>query len=383
MRVNRRMLYLQYTSPSAYPPLEHSSQLLVDNGWEVLFLGVSKDGDPPLHWAERTGVSTRELSPSRSGWLRKLHYARFALLTLLWVARWRPNWVYASDVFATPVALLLSWLPGMRLVYHEHDRPLLTNRTLASTMLARARRMLARRASVRVLPNGERAREFVEGVGRSRPTLTVWNCPLTSEVSPPRAQASGEGLDVVYVGSIVPARLPASVIEALAMLPETVRLRAIGYTTAGYPDYVRALKDLAKRRGIGHRVAIEDGMPHPELLRSIRHCDVGLALISTSNDRKYAQWMPGASNKPFDYLASGLALLVADQPGWREMYVEPAYGLACEPEDPHSVEKALRWFLEHPTEMRAMGERGRERIVREWNYDTQFAPVLAGLGATG
>jgi hypothetical protein len=28
-----------------------------------------------------------------------------------------------------------------------------------------------------------------------------------------------------------------------------------------------------------------------------------------------------------------------------------------------------------------MGERGRRRIAAEWNYETQFAPVLAHLSA--
>jgi hypothetical protein len=39
-------------------------------------------------------------------------------------------------------------------------------------------------------------------------------------------------------------------------------------------------------------------------------------------------------------------------------------------------EKALRWFSEQPKETRKMGEQGRQRILTEWNYEVQFAPVL-------
>jgi hypothetical protein len=57
------------------------------------------------------------------------------------------------------------------------------------------------------------------------------------------------------------------------------------------------------------------------------------------------------------------------------MYVEPGYGLACNPEDPESIAATIGWYLDHPTEMRAMGEQGRRRILTDWNYEAQFSVV--------
>jgi hypothetical protein len=31
----KRVLYLQYTNPAGYPPLEHSSGILADSGWDA------------------------------------------------------------------------------------------------------------------------------------------------------------------------------------------------------------------------------------------------------------------------------------------------------------------------------------------------------------
>ena len=95
------------------------------------------------------------------------------------------------------------------------------------------------------------------------------------------------------------------------------------------------------------------------------------------------QAMAGASNKPFDYLACGLALLVSDLPEWRELFVKPGYGLACHPRDPESIARQLRWFVEHPIETRSMGAEGRRRILLEWNYEKQFLPVHQHLQTTG
>ena len=58
--------------------------------------------------------------------------------------------------------------------------------------------------------------------------------------------------------------------------------------------------------------------------------------------------MTGASNKPFDYMAAGLALLVSDLPDWKTMFVDPGFGLACDPTDADSLLAALAWFIDHP-----------------------------------
>jgi len=86
--------------------------------------------------------------------------------------------------------------------------------------------------------------------------------------------------------------------------------------------------------------------------------------------------MTGASNKPFDYMACGNALLVSDQPDWTKMFVAPGYGLACDPEDSESIASALRTLLEQPIKRTAMGQLGRERIINDWSYEKQFAPLL-------
>ena len=68
-------------------------------------------------------------------------------------------------------------------------------------------------------------------------------------------------------------------------------------------------------------------------------------------------------------------MLVSDLPVWRSLFVEPGYGLGCNAEDPQSIAEALSWLMDHSTEMRAMGERGRQRVTADWNYETQFGPV--------
>jgi len=42
----------------------------------------------------------------------------------------------------------------------------------------------------------------------------------------------------------------------------------------------------------------------------------------------------------------------------------------------------LRWFMEHPEESRQMGDRGRQRILTDWNYETQFQKAQEKMTGT-
>jgi glycosyltransferase involved in cell wall biosynthesis len=115
------------------------------------------------------------------------------------------------------------------------------------------------------------------------------------------------------------------------------------------------------------------------VLSTAATCDVGLALIPSDTADLNERTMVGASNKPFDYLACGLALLVADRPEWREQYVDAGVARACRVESADSIAAALRWFHEHPDERSAMGERGRQRILDAWNYERAFEPIASAI----
>lgn len=375
-----RILYVQYTNPAGYPPLEHSSRILADAGFEVLFLGTGALGSGSLVLPPHERIGVRQMPFSPAGWRQKLHYLRFLIWVMWWTLRWDPQLVYASDILSCPVALLLSYRPGLRVIYHEHDSPAPGGGTLFQRVCLAARRQLARRAELNILPNERRAELFAREIGNSSNVVCVWNCPAAEEVGPPRGLYGAGDLWVLYHGSIVPARLPLSVIEALALLPANVKLRVIGYETVGHRGYVEELKRKARDYGVEGRLQVLGAIPsRSELLRWCRQSDVGLAFMPKNSDDLNEQSMVGASNKPFDYLSSGVALLVSDLSDWRAMFVDSGYGLACDMQSPESIAGALRWYLQNRDEARRVGELGRQRIAAEWNYETQFKPVLEVL----
>ena len=358
-----RIVYLQYTNPADYPPLQHSSRILADDGWDVLFLGTHSFGESNLELEPHERIQCEQLRYSSA----KLHYARFASWALARITEVRPRWCYASDLWSSAIALLC----GVPVIYHEHDTPSESGGA-ARRILLRARARLAHKARLCVLPNQTRNGAFVQRFPRAHTTV-VLNCPRRAEAMQPATRTNEFVL--YYHGSLVPERLPDTVITALSQLPAEVRLRFAGYETVGSVGYVAHLLTRAHALGVADRVEYLGRLNRWELLPHLRGAALGLALVPNTPADFNLQSLAGASNKSFEYLAAAVPLLVTDRPEWRTMFVQPGYAVACNPEDPSTIVNAVLRLLNEPDERITMGERGRDRVLRDWNYETQFEPV--------
>jgi len=122
-------------------------------------------------------------------------------------------------------------------------------------------------------------------------------------------------------------------------------------------------------------------------------CEAGLCLMPPSSKDVNLKNMVGASNKPFDAMARGLAVVVSDLEEWKSLYLpgkklergdgywisDMGYGIAINPESRESIRAGLEWMLANREKLWEMGERGRQKIQKEWNYEKAFSPVLKKL----
>jgi glycosyltransferase involved in cell wall biosynthesis len=382
----RRVLYIQFTDPAVYPPVEHSSRLLADRGWEVLILGAATRGDPLLRLPAHSRIRVRKIRMVQSGRRQKIQFILFFLTTLYWAWWWRPEWIYASDLFAGAVAWWVRRLIGVQVVYHEHDSP---NLDQASTWFMR--QVLAYRAKVGleadlcVLPQQERLQRFLKTTARKKPTYCVWNCPRSDEMmdmsldQDDRQSRKDHKLIVHYHGNIGSGLLPKELVVAASRFKGIVRIRIVGYETLGNIGYTAELIELAAKYGAAEMIEPLAARPRRDLFRLAATAHVGLSLMPKRSENINMQHMVGASNKTFDYMASGLPLLVTNLPDWVETFVKPGYARACDPDDPDSIAAELRWYMEHPDERQEMGRRGQNKIRQTWNYQSMFSDVLAEI----
>ena len=378
--VSRRALYVQYTNPAAYPPLEHSSQILASRGWQVAFAGLTGRGSTVMAFPPFPRIKVHSMKWCAPGLKQKLHYLGFVIWTALLAMRNKPEWLYCSDPLSASAGLLARQLSGARLVYHEHDSPAPVTRTdkWFARFAWRQRHRIACRADVVVVPNQVRLDAFLaENPSRGR-AFCIWNCPSKADLQDtPVAKKDAHSLRVLYHGSIVPERFPVLILEALAASQRPVTLRLIGYEVPGQIGYTDRLKAEAERLGVAHRFEYLGTIPQrSDLMACARDCDVGLSLLRYQSNDINMRHMTGASNKPFDYMSQGLALIVPSEPEWEKLFVDNGCAKSCDPASREELASLLQWMADHREQVTAMGARGQRLVAEKWNYEMQFQPLL-------
>ena len=179
-------------------------------------------------------IRVQRIRSMQGGWSQKLQYAVFFAWTLWWTWRWRPQWIYASDLLSCPVVWWVRKLVDARVLYHEHDCPCLDKPSPWFMNQALAyRTKVARNAELCVLPQQTRLQKFLENTGRTKPAYCVWNCPGSDEIEKLGSQQHPTDrtheLVLYYHGSITPDRLPIQLIIAASRFKGAVRVLVAGY----------------------------------------------------------------------------------------------------------------------------------------------------------
>lgn len=374
---------VHYSNPGAYPSLMRARQLLRSRGHAVHVVGIDRENTLDLIVPSATR-ETLTLVPSHGKkTTNPLLFSRF-IYTLQSLKR-TGNFdvVYVSDPPACwSAAIVFAWA-DVRILYHEHDAPNY-GRALKNRAFALAWRQVARRAVAVSTPNSSRSEMLRRESGRTDCVWTVWNCPTHSEIreTDKPAPRMGSRRKIVYAGSINRNRVPPGLVCALAEASE-VELTLIGYETISSRGYNDELRHLAESLGVGDRLRLRGPMPHDDLIEFLGSFDLCFAAIEKNSSDINAQHMAGASNKTFEALAQGLALIVTDTPEWIDMFVATGVAKACDPNSEDSLIDTLKWVATHPNEVYEMGKRGRARVLTDWNYERQFAPILKIIESSG
>lgn len=374
--MNRTILFLQCTNAGQYPPIMNAARLAAGAGWRVLVLSFPSADTCNLTMEDIPGVEHIALATRPYNRVRAPEYAVYVGRAVALAARVQPSFIYASDLLGALPALAAARVCRAEIIYHEHDTPPFG--TLRST-LARWRAAITRKARIVILPHADRARLVQAEFGLSEERLSViWNVPSLSEL-PPLPKRSELPFTLYYHGSITPDRLPLDVACTLPRYEGVVRLQIVGYEAPSAIGYVNDLLEASRDHNGALHADYIGQVPRPALLRVAAKAHIGLAFMPMVSDDINMRFMAGASNKAFDYMAAGLPMLVSDLAEWREMFVNPGFAMACRPNDAGTINAAIAYLLDRPELQQAMAVKCRYKIEREWNYDTQFRPILSLL----
>jgi glycosyltransferase involved in cell wall biosynthesis len=163
---------------------------------------------------------------------------------------------------------------------------------------------------------------------------------------------------VIYTGNIGHAQDLGICVDALARLPDSVRLRLVG---GG--DAVSDLKQRATERGVRDRVEFTGPVPRERIPGLLSGADVGLAPLIDDDELSYA--MP---TKVYEYLGCELPV-VATGNGELHRFVAESGGGVHASNDSDAVAAAIKRLRTDPELRAEAGRRGYE-YVRD-RYDRE------------
>ena len=195
-------------------------------------------------------------------------------------------------------------------------------------------------------------------------TLSLYNCPgtvaeLVPSPSPP--------LRLYWRNSVlgVSQRGLAEALDALIELPQEITLQLQGRLAQ---DGGQALREEIRQRGLGERVQIH--APHgPDAAVSAAAAHtIGLCLERDVNRNHELT----VSNKMFDYMMAGLAVVASDLPGLREVIVNSQGGLLYEPGSASSLRDRILQLYHDPIQLERLRSSARSYSLREGNREFQM-----------
>lgn len=226
------------------------------------------------------------------------------------------------------------------------------------------------RAAYRVADAGVAlAPGILEGMvkgGMKRETIAMIpnGCDLDT-FSPPLAtedtHGEGEAFTAIFTGAHGRANGLNAILDAAALLKETHP--GIRFVFIGKGGEKPQLVERAKREGLTN-CEFRDPIPKAELAKIVSQADLGLMCLANVPGFYYGT----SPNKFFDYLASGLPILV-NYPGWMaDMVTQHDLGVVVPPADAQALADALVAMRSDPVRLRQNGLHARALGEREFDW---------------
>lgn len=201
--------------------------------------------------------------------------------------------------------------------------------------------------------------------GRTERTCFIANYPRLSDFSY-RCEPLPEKTDMVcYVGSLSYDRGIYHLVKASAKAGKRLLL-AGPFSSAGFEQEIRALPEFSCVDYVGT-------VPNSQIPDLLRRCSIG---ANTLLDMGQYHHIDTFGVKVFEYMSSGLPVLLPDYPYMREMAEKYGFGLCVKTDDIDSVSEAITYLAENPEKAGQMGVNGRKAVEQEFNWETQEKKLL-------
>jgi glycosyltransferase involved in cell wall biosynthesis len=200
-----------------------------------------------------------------------------------------------------------------------------------------------------------------------RRVAVIHNYPIIEEFAT-SAQQRKPGKYFVYLGmTIMEERGGKELVEAIGLLPADLSARLVlvgALESAEFRDLLQALPGWKRTDAIG-------------LVERARAADIlSQAIAGLITLHPHPNFMNAFPVKLFEYMAAGVPVIASDFLACRAIVEEARCGLFVNPRNAKEIADAMYYLLAHPEETEAMGERGREAVLRRFNWTKEQEILL-------
>jgi glycosyltransferase involved in cell wall biosynthesis len=279
----------------------------------------------------------------------------------------KPKVVHFHDPELIPIAVLLKIL-GYSVIYDVHEdvpSQILSKHYLSSY----SRRPLAWVMSciewiaARVFDVMVTATPTISERFPNSKTITVHNYPIIDELYCDNAKAYKDRPQVfAYAGALAEIRGVLDLLDALSMVS---KFSEAGLELAGTfspPEFGEVVKAHANWNRVNY---------HGEISRE------QVASLYASSRAGLVMHHPVPNEvdalpiKIFEYMSVGLPVIASDFRPLRELIDSVGCGLIVQSQNLNAIAEAMCWILENPIEAEEMGKRGKEAVIRTYNWNVE------------
>jgi glycosyltransferase involved in cell wall biosynthesis len=199
-------------------------------------------------------------------------------------------------------------------------------------------------------------------------TALVQNFPILNELVSTNPIPYEERPPIIaYVGGITAIRGIKEMIEAMALLPESLNAKLVLAGTFEPPSLENEMRKLPG----WERVEARGWQSRQEVATLLSNSRLGLIVYHPEPNHVNAQ-----PNKLFEYMSAGLPVIASDFPLWEEIIEGAKSGLLVDPLNPQSIANKIYYLLENSQEAEHMGKRGFEAIFSRFNWAQEEKTLL-------
>ncbi len=261
---------------------------------------------------------------------------------------YRPNLVYANDLDTLTIAYIIARIFKAKLIYDSHEIWLHGNKFDSASWLRKKwwifiEKRLIKKANTVIVTTSYRA-DYLKKYYSLNHIEVIRNCPRfeniqSSSLLRDEFNIKSDQVVLLYQGLLIAKRGIFSIIDAVTDYPE------VSVVFMGMGKDMQDLISYIDEKGVNDRVFVKDAVSPNQLLAYTASADIGLQLLDNSGVNHYST----ISNKLFEYIMAGLAIIASDFPEIRNIVVNNELGLVVDPDDGDAIKKAIKSLITNTT----------------------------------